>query len=144
MRDEPVLFPVRIVWTGEKSGEVVVNRKAVIRTGTPLGGQKEASYHTPEELFVASAAVCYMNGFINFTQKMHIDFKAFSCDAIGTLEKVDRSFEITRIEMSTKVEIESEELRSKINRALELAAKYCFVGNSMKCPISHNTEIAIV
>lgn len=144
MSDEPVFIPVRLVWTGGKSGEVLADRKAVIRTGTPLGGQKEASYHTPEELFVASAAVCYMNGFIYFTQKMHIDFKAFSCDAIGTLEKVGRSFEITRIEMSTKVEIESEKLRRKTDRALELAAKYCFVGNSMKCPISHDTEIAVV
>ncbi len=144
MSEEPVFFPVRLVWTGGKSGEISVDRKAIIRTGTPLGDLKEANYHTPEDLFVASATVCYMNGFINFTKKMHIDFKAFTCDAIGTLEKVDRSFEITKIEMRTRVEIESEDLRSKIDRALELAAKYCFVGNSMKCPISHDTEIVVV
>ncbi|MBE0527054.1 MAG: OsmC family protein, partial [Candidatus Thorarchaeota archaeon] len=57
--------------------------------------------------------------------------------------KVDRSFEITKIEMKAKVVIESEDLREKINRALELAAKYCFVGNSMKCPISHETEVVV-
>ncbi|MFW9960509.1 MAG: OsmC family protein, partial [Candidatus Thorarchaeota archaeon] len=136
-------FPVRIVWTGGKSGEISVDRKAIIRTGTPLGDRSELNYHTPEELFVASATVCYMNGFISFTEKMHIGFKAFVCDAIGILEKVDRSFEITKIEMRARVEIESEDLRSKISRALELAAKYCFVGNSMKCPISHGTEIVV-
>jgi len=144
MSEDPVYFPVRLVWTGGKSGEVSVDRKAIIRTGTPLGDPREVNYHTPEDLFVASATVCYMNGFINFTKKMHIEFKAFACDAVGTLEKVDRSFEITKIEMKARVEIESEELRGKISRALELAAKYCFVGNSMKCPISHDTEIVVV
>jgi organic hydroperoxide reductase OsmC/OhrA len=144
MSDNPVYFPVRLLWTGGKSGEISVERKAIIRTGTPLGDQSEINYHTPEDLFVASATVCYMNGFINFTEKMHIGFNAFVCDAIGTLEKVGRSFEITKIEMKTRVEIYSEDLRHKINRALELAAKYCFVGNSMKCPISHSTEIVVV
>jgi organic hydroperoxide reductase OsmC/OhrA len=144
MSEDSVLFPVKLVWTGGKSGEISVDRKAVIRTGSPLGDSSEVNYHTPEELFVASATVCYMNGFINFTKKMHIEFKAFVCDAVGTLEKVDRSFEITKIEMKDRVEINSEDLRSKIGRALELAAKYCFVGNSMKCPISHTTEIVVV
>ncbi|MDH4212428.1 MAG: OsmC family protein [Candidatus Odinarchaeota archaeon] len=143
MSEDPVYFPVRLVWTGGKSGEISIERKAIIRTGTPLGDSSEVNYHTPEDLFVASATVCYMNGFINFTRKMRIEFKAFVCDAIGTLEKVDRSFEITKIEMKTTVEIESEDLRDRINRALELAAKYCFVGNSMKCPISHDIEIVV-
>lgn len=143
MSEDPVYFPVRIVWTDGKSGEISVDRKAIIRTGTPLEGQSGLKYHAPEELFVASATVCYMNGFIVFAEKMHIGFKAFVCDAIGTLEKVGRSFEITKIEMKVRVEIESEDLRSKIGRALELAAKYCFVGNSMKCPISHATEIVV-
>jgi len=143
MSEERTFFPVRIVWTGRRTGEVITEGKAKIRTGSPRGSDEEAKYHTPEDLFVASAAVCYMNGFVNFTKKMHIDFKSFTCDAVGTLEKVDRSFEITRINMKAKVEIESESIRSRINRALELAAKYCFVGNSMKCPINHETEVVV-
>jgi organic hydroperoxide reductase OsmC/OhrA len=143
MNEDPVLFPVRLVWTGGKSGEISIDRKAVIRTGTPLGNLGVPKYHTPEDLFVASATVCYMNGFINFAEKMHIEFNAFTCDAVGTLEKVGRGFEITKIEMRARVEIKSEDLREKISRALELGAKYCFVGNSMKCPISHTIEIVV-
>jgi organic hydroperoxide reductase OsmC/OhrA len=144
MSEDPVLFPVRLVWAGEMNGELSVDGKVVIRTGNQLGNPKEVKYLTPENLFVASATVCYMNGFINFTKKMHIGFKTFVSDAVGTLEKVGRSFEITKIEMKARVEIESENLRERISRALELAAKYCFVGNSMKCSISHITEIVVV
>jgi len=136
MSDEPRLFPVNLVWTGEKSGSLSVEGKAVIKTGA-------ASYHSPEDLFVASATTCYMNGFVNFSERMHISFKSFECDAVGVLEKVGRSFEVTKIEMNAKVVVESEDLRKKIGRALELAAKYCFVGNSMKCPISHVTEVVV-
>ena len=136
MSDESRLFPVNLVWNDGKSGSLAVEGKAIIKTG-------ETSYHSPEDLFVASATTCYMNGFVNFTEKMHISFKSFECDAVGVLEKVGRSFEITKIEMKAKVVIESEDLRKKINRALELAAKYCFVGNSMKCPISHDTEVVV-
>ncbi|MFX1578291.1 MAG: OsmC family protein [Promethearchaeota archaeon] len=143
MSEEPKLFPVKLVWTGGKSGSLAVEGKTAIKTGIPSGGPKKVKYHSPEDLFVASATVCYMNGFVEFTQKMRIEFKSFECDAVGILERVGRSFEITRIEMSAKVGIGSEDVRRRINRALELAAKYCFVGNSMKCPITHETQVFV-
>ena len=142
MSDEPRLFPVKIQWTGGRSGNLTVKGKAAIKTGSPQSNS-EASYHSPEDLFVASATTCYMNGFVNFSDRMHITFKSFECDAVGVLEKVGRSFEITKIEMKAKVIIESKGLRKKIDRALELAAKYCFVGNSMKCPITNDTEVVV-
>ena len=143
MNDEEKLYPVKLVWTGEKSGTLTVEGKVAIKTGVPSGGQDDVTLHSPEDLFVASATMCYMNGFVEFTRKMRIEFKSFECDAVGTLEKVDRSFEITKIEMKARVAISSEDIRKKIDRALELAAKYCFVGNSMKCPISHETDVIV-
>ena len=143
MSEGAKLYSVRLVWTGGKSGDLIVEGKANIRTGVPSGGPDETRYHSPEDLFVASAAICYMNGFVEFARKMRIDFKSFECDAAGTLEKVGRSFEVTKIEMKTTVVIESEEIHRRIDRALELAAKYCFIGNSMKCPITHETDVVV-
>jgi len=142
MSDEPRYFPVKLEWIGGKSGNLTVEGKADIKTGGALG-DPGFKYHSPEDLFVASATVCYMNGFVNFCEKMRISFKSFECDSVGKLEKVDRSYEITQIEMRARVVIDSEDLRQKIDRALELAAKYCFVGNSMKCPISHSIEVIV-
>ena len=141
--EEPKLYPVRLVWTGGKSGDLTVEGKVSIKTGVPSGGPEEAIFHSPEDLFVASATMCFMNGFVEFTRKMRIEFKSFECDAVGTLEKVERSFEVTKIEMKTKVVIGSEDIRNKIGRALDLGAKYCFIGNSMKCPISHETDVVV-
>jgi organic hydroperoxide reductase OsmC/OhrA len=143
MSEDTRCFPVELKWVDDKSGELLVEGKEVIMTGAPTEeGAKRG--HTPEDLFVASATVCYMNGFVEFTRKMRIGFKSFECDAVGKLEKVGRSFEITSIEMKARVGIESEDLRKKIDRALDLAAKYCFVANSMKCPTTHDTEVFVV
>lgn len=141
--EEPKLYPVKLVWTGGKSGNLTVEGKAVIKTGVPSGGPEKAIFHSPEDLFVASATMCYMNGFIEFTRKMRIEFKSFECDAVGTLEKVGRSFEVTRIDMKAKIAVGSEDIRKRIDRALDLAAKYCFIGNSMKCPISYETDVVV-
>jgi organic hydroperoxide reductase OsmC/OhrA len=139
----PKYYPVRLVWTGGKSGNLTVEGKTTIRTGVPSGSPDEAVLHSPEDLFVASATMCYMNGFVEFTRKMRIEFKSFECDAVGTLEKVGRSFEVTKIDTKAKVVIGSEDIRNKIDRALDLAARYCFIGNSMKCPITHEPEVVI-
>lgn len=143
MSEEPKLYPVKLVWTGGKSGNLTVEGKAVIKTGVPSGGPEKAIFHSPEDLFVASATMCYMNGFIEFTRKMRIEFKSFECDAVGTLEKVGRSFEVTRIDMKAKIAVGSEDIRKRIDRALDLAAKYCFIGNSMKCRISYETDVVV-
>ena len=135
-------FPVKLVWKGSKIGEISIDNKIVISTGSPKD-EASANFHSPEDLFVASAAVCYMNGFVEFTKKMRIDFESFECEAIGKLEKVGRSFEVTKIGMSAKVVVTTENVKQKIERALELGAKYCFIGNSMKCPISHETEVVV-
>ncbi|MHA1965480.1 MAG: OsmC family protein [Candidatus Thorarchaeota archaeon] len=136
-------FPVNLVWTGGKSGNLSIEGKVVIKTGVPSGGPEEVKFHSPEDLFVASVIMCYMNGFVEFTRKMRIEFKSFECDAVGTLDKVGRSFEVTRIDTKTKVAIGSEDIRNKIDRALELASKYCFIANSMKCPVSYDTEVVV-
>jgi organic hydroperoxide reductase OsmC/OhrA len=143
MSEDAKYFPVRLEWTGGKTGELSVEGKVTIMTGVPVGEEDGMIGHSPEDMFVASATICYMNGFVEFAKKMRIEFRSFDCDAVGKLEKVGRSFEITRIDMNARVVIESEDLRKKIDRALNLAAKYCFVGNSMKCPISHTTDVVV-
>lgn len=140
---EPKYYPIKLVWTGGKSGDLKVEGKNVIKTGVPSGGPEETKLHSPEDLFVASATMCYMNGFVEFTRKMRVEFKSFECVAVGTLEKVGRSFEVTKIDTESKIVIGSEDIRNKIDRALDLAAKYCYVGNSMKCPITHSTEVVV-
>lgn len=134
---------VKVKWTGNKAGLVIVEGRPPIRTGIPPDSEGIVQDYTPEELFVAAGTVCFMNSFVYFTKKMRINFQSFEADAIGYLEMVGSSFEITRIHTKTKVTIDSEDFTKKFERALELGAKYCFVANSMKCPTTHEHEIVV-
>ena len=143
LSDEVEEYHVKIKWTGGKSGRVIVKDKPEIITGTPPEFGAEKEYYSPEELFVASGSVCFMNSFVYFTKKMRIAFKSLEIEAVGFLEKVGKSYEITKINQKATVIVESENLRKKFERAIELGAKYCFVANSMKCPTIHENVILV-
>jgi len=143
MTDEPKYYSVQVDWDNDKGGEVSSEGKQSIKIVRPKGEESTPEMYTPEHLFVASVAACFMNSFIYFTRKMHIEFKSFECEGTGTLEQVGKSFEITKIEINSKVAIDSEDLRSKIERAIYLGHKYCFIGNSMKASIAYEDEIIV-
>ncbi|NWF94897.1 MAG: OsmC family protein [Candidatus Thorarchaeota archaeon] len=142
MSEEPRVFEQHVRWTEEKFGEVTAAGMPAIRTGGQI--QTGATrYHTPEDLLVAAVATCFMNSFLAFIEKMHIEVKSLEVVGRGHLERVDRSYEITKVFLNVRVVIESEELRPKIERALELGGKYCFVGNSLKGTVEHTHEIVV-
>ena len=74
---------------------------------------------------------------------MRFEFKSFSCNGHGTLERVEKGFQFTKLLLKTKVAVESEELVPKAERALELAGKYCLVSNSMKCTTEHENKVVV-
>jgi len=98
--------------------------------------------YTPEHLVVAAVTSCFANSFVYFTRKMHIHFDELKVEGTGVLEKVGRSFEITSISVRARVVVGDEEIRGRILRALELGAKYCFVGNSLKANVGYAYEAA--
>ena len=144
MTDDAHEYMVKVDWKHGRVGDLIIEGKQKVEISAPPEFDGPEGIISPEDLFVASATMCFMNGFVEFTKKMRIEFKSFECDAVGTLEKVERSFEVTKIDTKTKVVIDSEDNRKRIGRALELAAKYCFIGNSMKCPITHDTDVVVV
>ncbi|MHA2068632.1 MAG: OsmC family protein [Candidatus Thorarchaeota archaeon] len=143
MAEEPKEYSVQVVWDHEKGGEVRAESKQSIKIVRPKGDEGTPDLYTPEHLFVASATACFMNSFIYFTRRMHIEFRSFECEGTGILEQVGKSFEVTKIEIKSRVSIESEDLRSKIERAIYLGHKYCFIGNSMKASIAYEDEIVV-
>ena len=51
MSEEAKYFPVKLEWTGRKTGRLSVEGKATISTGVPTVDD-EISGHSPEDLFV--------------------------------------------------------------------------------------------
>lgn len=143
MTDETHEYTVRVDWKHDRVGDMIVEGKPKVEISTPPEFDGPEGIISPEDLFVASAASCFMTTFVSFTKKMRIEFKSFSCEGHGTLERVEKGFQFTKILLKTKVGIESEDLRSKTERALDLSGKYCLVSNSMNCPTEHENDVFV-
>ena len=143
MSDDSHEYLVKLDWTHGRVGDLTVEGKPKIQVATPPEFDGPEGIISPEDLFEAAATSCLMTTFVTFAKKMHIEFKSFSCDGHGTLGRVEKGFQFTKLLLKAKVTVESEELVPKAERALELAGKYCLVSNSMKCPTEHENEVTV-
>ena len=143
MTDDTHEYMVTVDWKHDQSGEMIIEGKPRVEIATPPEFDGPEGIISPEDLFVASATTCLMTTFVTFAERLRFDFKSFSCEGHGTLERVEKGFQFTKLLLKTKVIVESEDLKPKAERALELAGKYCLVTNSMKCPTEHNNEVVI-
>ncbi len=142
MSDETKMFVQRVVWSGDKTAEVIGESMPLIKCGGQ-GQSGDIRYHTPEDLLVAAVTTCFVLGVVAFLDKMRVKIHSLETVGRGKLERVDRSFEITEVRLSARAVIGSEDIRERVQRALELGAKYCFVGNSLKCPVVHEYEVVV-
>jgi len=143
MSDDAHEYLVKLDWTHGRVGDLTVEGKPNIQVAAPPEFEGPEGIISPEDLFVAAATSCLMTTFVTFTKKMRFEFKSFSCDGHGTLDRVEKGFQFTKLLLKAKVTVESEELVPKAERALELAGKYCLVSNSMKCPTEHENEVIV-
>ncbi|TFG34492.1 OsmC family peroxiredoxin [Candidatus Thorarchaeota archaeon] len=143
MSEESHEYFVKIDWTQGRVGDLTIEGKPKVQISSPPEFDGPKGIISPEDLFVAAAASCFMTTFITFSMKMRFDFKAFSCEGQGILERVEKGFQFTRIILRCKVIVDSEDLVSKAERAMELAGKYCLVSNSMKCPTEHINKVIV-
>jgi organic hydroperoxide reductase OsmC/OhrA len=144
MSDDTHEYMVTVDWKHGRVGDLIIEGKPKVEVSAPPEFDGPEGIISPEDLFVAAATSCFMTTFVTFSKKMRFDFKSFSCEGHGTLEQVDKGFQFTKLLLKTKVEVESEDLKPKAERALELSGKYCLVSNSMKCPTGHENEVVVV
>ncbi len=143
MTDDTHEYLVTVDWKHGRIGDLSVEGKSKVEVSAPPEFDGPEGIISPEDLFVAAATSCFMTTFVTFSKKMRFEFKSFSCDGHGTLERVDKGFQFTKLLLKAKVEVESEDLKPKAERALELAGKYCLVSNSMKCPTEHENTVVV-
>ncbi len=143
MTDNTHEYIVTVDWKHDSVGDLKIEGKPNVEVSTPPEFDGPEGIISPEDMFVAAATSCFMTTFVTFTKKMRFDFKSFSCEGHGTLERVEKGFQFTKILLRTRVVVESEDFKPKTERALELAEKYCLVSNSMKCPTEHENEVSV-
>ena len=143
--DKEYQYQAEVKWTGEKKGTLFLDGKPDLAVATPpeFGGHEGVT--TPEDLFVATAVVCYMSTFLAMGAKTRAKWEEFSCRGEGKVELVSgRGLLFTRIDLFPRVTISRGSNESAVNKALDLAKKYCLVTNSMTTEIEVHPEINVL
>ena len=140
-------FPMEVVWTGgdtAREGELIIEGKPKIKVATPPEFKGPEGFISPEDLFVASAAVCLMSTFVSMSSKVRANWTNYRNHTVGILQQQEsRDYLFTEIHVDVYISIESEEDISRVERALELTKKHCLVTNSMKTEVNIISHIRV-
>lgn len=104
----------------------------------------KAGIWSPEALLLGAVAGCFINTFQVFAEKLKLEFDSFSCEATGTVERVDGKFMFTGVTLHPTIVVDSEAAEAQAASALDKAHRYCLVSNSLKCPVILEQNIRVV
>jgi len=138
-------YEADVRWSGERRGSLSVGTKINLEVSTPTEFGGPPGLVSPEDLFVAAAASCYLTTFLAMADKARASFVSFSCRAEATLEKAEgKGLIFTAIVLRPKIGITDLSEERSVVRALELAKKYCLVTNSTISQVTLEPTVQVV
>ncbi len=144
------VYHTTVHWKGEHWGHIRMGNGPEMDFSAPPDAHGHAGVLTPEDAFVAAVNTCVMMMFIWATERFKLDLVSYECAAEGTKRiELDRTEIFTRVALRPRIVVradaaEIEGTRKRVQRALDSAAKYSLVANSMKSEIAIEPEIEIL
>ncbi|MCB1201939.1 MAG: OsmC family protein [Leptospiraceae bacterium] len=145
MSDLPHEYPVTVTWQEAKKGNMTIPGLPDLQVATPPefpGGH--AGIWSPEHLFTAAVASCLMTTFIAIAENSKLTFKSFACDSKGYLDKAEKGFVMSKVELFPVVEVYEEKDKERALRILEKAEKACLISNSVKSEVHMQPEVLVI
>ena len=90
---------------------------------------------SPEDLIVAAVADCFVLSFRAIAAASKVNWSELTCDAVGTLDRVERDVRFTEFTITAKLTIPADQDESRAQRSLEKAEKMCFITNSLNAEV---------
>ena len=138
-------YPVTIRWTGEAEGRMESSDSLPpLDAGAPpeFGGRPHQ--WSPEHLFVASVASCFMTTLLAIAGFSRLEIRDLEVPASGTLERgEDRLYSIPRIELRPRLVLYREKDRAKAERLIDKAERVCLITRSIRSEILLNPTIEV-
>jgi organic hydroperoxide reductase OsmC/OhrA len=145
MAEEKHHYTTGLHWESERRGSLSSAGLPGLTVATPPefpGGHP--GIWSPEHLFVAAAEVCLMTTFLAIAANSKLDFVDYRSEAVGTVEKTEHGFMVTRILIRPRVSIRDLSAKEKALHIVEKSEKHCLISNSMKTAVSIEPEIIVV
>lgn len=99
---------------------------------------------SPETLFLASIASCYINTYQALCDKFKMKPVSVECEASGTVSMVDGKLGFSAVMLNPIITVARYEDEHTALTILEKAHRYCLISNSVKCKVSISENILIL
>ena len=132
-------LPHRYTVTALSSAEGVVTLRGEeledIQSTPPPEFDGPAGNWSPESLFVASIADCFVLSFRAVARASKLEWLELDCRAEGTLDKAAEGMQFTRIDLRVHLRVPAGTDHSRAERLLEKSEKVCLISSSIKPPV---------
>jgi organic hydroperoxide reductase OsmC/OhrA len=137
-------YETTVTWKGEHWGHLKCGNGPEMDFSAPPDAHGHAGVMTPEDAFVAAANTCVMLMFLWAAERFKLDLLSYECRAEGEKKiELDRTEIFTRVTLWPKIKVRNAD-EKRVRRALQSAAKYSLVANSIKGEVIVEPEITIV
>jgi peroxiredoxin-like protein len=139
-------YPLTVRWTHDREGLAIApGGLPTIAVGPPPQFQGPGGCWSPEHLFVAAAASCWMTTFAGIAAKSKLEFVSLEAASEGFVEQgEDRRFRVTRMVLRPRIGIRRDEDRDKALRIAEKAHEVCLISRSITSRVELEPEIAVL
>ncbi len=98
---------------------------------------------SPETLLIGAVADCFVLSLRAVAQASALPFRSVTCDAEGTLDRVERVTRFTEVRLRVELELPAGADAAKAERVLDKAKSACLVSNSLACPVQLEKHVRI-
>ena len=106
-----------------------------------FGGPGDA--WSPETLLVGAVADCFVLSFRAIARAARLEWQSLECDAVGTLDKVERVTQFTRFDVKAELAVPPGVSEQKALKLLEKAEKHCLITNSLKADTELTASVRV-
>ncbi|MEK7316568.1 MAG: OsmC family protein [Candidatus Eisenbacteria bacterium] len=148
-------FTCRLVWTGAAKGGATdyeaysrecrvdfVGKLSIRGTSAPAF-RGDPALTNPEDLLVASLSMCHFLSYIALCARKGVNVIAYEDEAVGKMERVERTFKFTDVLLKPRVSIAPGSDPELARSLHERAHHECFIANSVNFPVRNEPTISV-
>jgi peroxiredoxin-like protein len=115
-----------------------------IKFSAPPEFAGEPRVWTPEHLFVAAVAACYVSTFSGIADASRFGFVYLEAEVEGTVEKDAGGWKFTTLTLRPDLKIAREQDREQAARLLEKAERSCLLARSISAKVTLAPTVTVV
>lgn len=131
-------YPLQIRWNAPHGGIVGSHEDGLppLTVASPPEFGGPALTWSPEHMFVASIASCFMTTLLAIAELSKLEIRAFEAGAVGTLVRgEDRRYRFSEVVIRPRLVLAKEKDRERALRILEKSEDACLITNSISAKV---------